>query len=530
MSRRQFLRNAALLGMSLTAAQSMITGCAPATPAAAPSTAVPPTAASEPTATPAVSKSGGLLRYAYTHEPDDLDPYPRLLWDWPISPQIFSTLTLQDQGMNPQPELAESWEVAPDLTWIEFKLRQDVVFHNGKEFTSRDVKFSAERAANPETGGQLAKLLNGLTVEDKDDYTVRLSLPAPLPAFFDVLDLMWIVDEDTIDQIKDRPNATGPFKVEEWSPNKVLKLVRHEGYWKPGRPIVDEIEMRGLADEATLVLNLEAGELDIVDRVPNQEHERLSGDPNLQLLVSPNHGLMADTLFNTENPPFDNKMVRQAFSHAMDRERYVEKVLFGAGMPKSSPWPPYSWAYFEDLDNVYQFDLDKAKSMLEEANFPFDLEVEYMACTSLFPDLTQFAQLLQADLAKIGVTMKVVDVESAYWTDQVIEGKWTHLAAQYFGFLAKEPSQLFVAFPWQPVTGATNFRNDRYEELVPQCQSEPDREKRKAMLREITEIYIDEQFLACLSPSLRSWGLAANVQGFRTSPDDMVYLEDVALT
>ena len=431
--------------------------------------------------------------------------------------------------MTPHPELAESWEFGPDKSYLDLKLRQNVVFHDGKEFTAKDVVYNVERTLDPEIGSQLATVMKNVTAKELDPYTVRLEFAEPVPAIFDILDRLFIVDEATIDKINTQPNGTGPFKLDDWSPNDVAHLSRNENYWKPDLPKLDGIEITVLADVPTMLLNLESDNIDFMVQVPNQDHEFIRENPDLKLELSDNFALQYDILFNTANPPFDDPKVRQAFSYAMDRERFVETILFGAGKAKSSAWPPSSWAYDEELDNRYTLDLDKTKQLLDEAGFDYDTEVHMLTTSKIFPDLAKFSQILQSDLAKIGVTMEIEDAETAGWTALVLDGAWPGMTTHAFAFAQKDPSLLFAALPFQPTTGITNFRDDRYTELVFAGASEIDEDKRVEIYQEITQIMADEQFIAVLTPALGSWAMQDNVNGFKYTTDDLLIFEDVSI-
>jgi peptide/nickel transport system substrate-binding protein len=540
-SRRDFMQISFGTAATLLAAAA----CTPKTPQGAAGPAAPaPTAAlaaaapaaAAPTAAPAVTltssvpKKGGILKIAHTAETPNFDPASLTVHKFPILPQIFSTLTSQRIQGKPEPELAESWQYAPDKSSLEVKLRKGVKWHSGKDFTSKDVVYTMKRIADPATGAQLRNTLANVTAEAVDPLTVRFNLKAPVPALFDAFDQLYIVDEDTVGDLGRQPNGLGPFKLAEWTQGNMMRLVKNEAYWKPGKPLLDEVQIILLSDYPAMLANLEAGGVDIIEQVPNQEHERLRKNSKIQLLISDNASVTYDILYKVTTAPYDNKKVRQALSYAMDRQRFIDTVLFGVGQPKSTPWPSTSMAYVAELDKTYEFNLDKAKALLKEANVPDGIELQMLASTASWPDLIKFAQIFQADLETIGVHLKIDDAEAVRWQTTVSKGQFTQMATHAFAFAHKDPSLLFTALPFQPDTGITGFRSDEYKQLVNSGATETDPEKRKAIYKQLTQMMVDEQWISTLTPALRSWGLRSNVTGFRSTLDDYEVLEDVAFT
>ena len=150
--------------------------------------------------------------------------------------------------------------------------------------------------------------------------------------------------------------------VQEWVPGDHLTMVKNPDYWNAGRPLVDEAEVKIFADEGALVSALEGGVIDIALSFPPREYERLK-DSFTFLQGQPGANFYYLGL-NAKLPPFDNKLVRQAMAHAIDRETMVQNVLFGIGAPIMTPFPDFSPAYFPEHNELYPFDLDKAKALL----------------------------------------------------------------------------------------------------------------------------------------------------------------------
>ena len=413
-TRRQLL---ALAGAS-AGVLGLAAACSPAAPAATPAptkapeapkpaaTTAAPAATSAPAATTAPAqpaRKGGKLRFAHTGDAPDLDPHVITLHKYILMPQLYNTLIVFDASRKAQPELAESWQYSADRSYVDFKLRKGVKFHSGKEMTAEDVVYTIERIQDPTTGGaQLATILKGAKAEVVDANTARIRLPGPTPALLDALDRLYVIQKGAKkEDLAQKANGTGPFKLVEWRPNNYAKMVRNEAYFKPGKPQLDELDIPVISDVAAMLVNIESGAIDAAEQIPNHEHERLKKSKDISLVLSQNPAVTYDVLFNVTKPPFNDKRVRQAFSYAVDRQRFVERILFGVGLPKSIPWPSISMAYDAELDKRYSFNLDKAKALLTEANFPFNQEVNLITSSQGWPDLAKFSEMYQADLEPI---------------------------------------------------------------------------------------------------------------------------------
>lgn len=499
---------------------------------AAPAATQAPAATTAPAATQPAAKKGGTFRFAHTGDAPDLDPHKLTFQKFCIIPQVYDTLVLVDENRKAQPMLAESWQYAPDGSYVDFKLRKSVKFHSGKEMTSEDIAYNIERIQDPTTGGaQLTTILKNVKAQVIDPLTLRINLPAPTPALLDAFHQMYILEKGAkLADVANKGNGTGPFKLLEWRPNDIARFARNEAYWKPGKPQVDALEIKIIPDAGAMLVNLEAGALDGAEAIPNQDHARLRQNNQIKLIISQYPATTYDTLFNVTTPPFNDKRVRQAFSYAANRQRFVDNILFGVGTPKSIPWPTISMAYDAELDKRYTtFSLDKAKALLDQAGQANGFDCQMITTTSGWPELAKFAQMFQADLAQIGVRLKLEDMDSTRWNDLLVNAKFPQLITHAFGYAQKDPSLLFAAYPFQPTTGVTGYRSDNYTQLVSQAAAEKDADKRKTLYKQITELMIDEQWAMVLTPAFRSWAFRSIVTGFKATLDDMEMFEDISL-
>ncbi len=373
----------------------VVVGCA--APGAAPSTG----AAEEPAA---AAGEEVVLRLSVVSEPSTLDP--NLAEDtYSITPveQLFLGLTnLNNETADVEPELAESWEASEDGTVWTFKLRQDAVWSDGKPVTANDVVYSAKRAVMPETASpyayvlyiiQNAKTINQtaiptdtydidtLGVTALDDYTVQFTLEAPAAYFLSISSLwtlrpvpQWAIEEFG-DQWTDPENivVNGPYKVTEWKPGESMSFVKNDAYFKAADVQIDRVELAFIADQNTEVALYESGELDVAGEgassLPVEEVTRIRADATLSQEL--HEGPRASTTyvgFTTNKPPFDNVLVRKAFSAAIDRETMVRDVV-GSGVPATQFAPPGIFGA-PDPEVGIGFDPEQAKAWLAEAGYP----------------------------------------------------------------------------------------------------------------------------------------------------------------
>jgi peptide/nickel transport system substrate-binding protein len=222
---------------------------------------------------------------------------------------------------------------------------------------------------------------------------------------------------------------------------------------------------------------------------------------------------------NTARPPFDNKLVRQAMSHAIDRQTIVDTVLFGVGKASQTPFPEWSLAYDPAHVDYFPYDLDKAKALLTEAGYGDGFETTVVTISDS-SELRGMAQIIQADLAKIGVTLTINDVTSADW-GQIWPAKDYDTMISSAGFSHKDPSTLFNSMSGFRINdNRTNFSPPTYQELVTAAAGMTDETARKAAYDELAQYMLDEAFALVVSFRYNVFGVRNSVQGFRYHLDD----------
>jgi peptide/nickel transport system substrate-binding protein len=537
LSRRQ-----ALSILVLGSSAALLAACGPAAPAAVPTTpaapatnggAATPPAASQPAspATPQAAsapatpqpaadqpKAGGTLRFAQTANPVSIDGNSIAGGGSETAWLVFDRLTTYDENRTPQPMLAESWDISSDYKSFKLNLRKNVQFHSGREMTSDDVKYTILRLRDSTVGsGILAGFSNWFSsIDTPDKYTVTLTADASRPTFFDAIELFNIVDKDNVEgpEAKSKIVGTGPFTFVEWQNGDHFTVAKNKNYWQSGKPYVDQI-ISYVRDQQTMDLQLESSALDVI-KIPNvDDFVRLKSDPTYQAIVHPASGTFFEVGFNTKRPPFDDKRVRQAFNYAMDRKRFADTIWRGTATPIDLPWSATSPAYDANKNAVYTYDLEKAKSLLDQAGVS-GLETGVLVNGIGAPQVLAFSQIYQASLAQIGVKLNIQNVEPAVWVDTLINKKpdYTGLWAGSDQIAQLSPSTLFQLSPgWRLDNNHSNFVDPMWTDLVNTSLSEVDPAKQKDLYGRLNDYILDQSFTVAIATYPYTILMRSNVKG-----------------
>ncbi|MCY3915397.1 MAG: ABC transporter substrate-binding protein [Chloroflexi bacterium] len=484
--------------------------------------------------TPALAQAveGGTLTFGHLGDFQYFDPFLLPLADWPMFNQLYNVLARYNDDLEPQSELAESWDFSDDGLTLTFNLRPGVKFHNGRDFVADDVKFSLEYAQDTDTRANIRTLAWAVeSAEVVDDLTVSFHFAEPTPAAFDLIDLLFIVNQETIEEINSNPVGTGPFRFAEWAPGDFARFEKFEDYWNEGLPHLDEVIVRAIPDSATMIANLEGGTLDVIAAPPASEFARLEATDGIKVARGFPGGLVWDLSLNTGRAPFDNKLVRQALQHALDRQRIVDVVFFNISDPWLQPQSDKSPLYDPDLEGYYTFDLDKAKSLLEEAGHADGFEFTVLTATTN-PDGARLLQVFQADLAQIGITLNIDEVEPAQYRPRALDLDFDGAIFTY-GRASKDPASLFgTTGVWRPGPEPINlsgYTSEEYRRLVAAGQSEMDSVRRGEIYQELNRYQLEQSFILVITPVVRWWAMKDSVEGFARNLDSMPILEGVSI-
>ena len=302
--------------------------------------------------------------------------------------------------------------------------------------------------------------------------------------------------------------------------NDHITVRKFADYRAEGLPYLDEIVFRPVLDVDTRLTNLQAGSLDLIEQPAPKDAERIEGDTDAaahrhaadlevrQLLDQHAESLMSDP------------KVRQAMSFAFDRESYVRDILYGFGVPAVCPFPASNWAFDAAVCDPYLvFDLDKAAQLLEEAGHPGGQGLEGIEIMSPlgYPELKSAAVLLQANLAALGITATVTELELAAWIDRLVTKPDYVMSTNTYGYGDVDPSTFFTRDSINPDTNVQRYRNEEYAGWCRKAPTTVDEEERKEIYAQILQMMMDEMpgFLSPQAGALRG---EEDRKGFNPGP------------
>ena len=442
-------------------------------------------------------------------------------------------IRISDEG-DFEPWLAESWEESADGLSITLNLRQGVMFHNGREMTADDVVWAVEYAMNEELGHHLSDRFQTTTGAEKiDDYTVQINYSQPTPKL-DAISKLYIFPQEAAETIETVPVGTGPFKFESWVPGDQVVAVKFDDYWQEGLPYLDRVVIKPIPDEQSRMVNLLAGSIDALLGVPLADKEMLASTPGINVFSSPPGFEFYAFLVNINQPPFDNKLVRQALNYAIDREKIRETAFHGEANMIVEPYPETSWAYAPDLADYYTYDPEKAKELLAEAGYPDGFQTKMLIRGASGPYL-DMAQVYQQDLANVGIEAELVPTELPQYWPQLI-GSEFEIVSHGTGDTTVDPSGLFEGAaccrPFRNFFGITDNTEwfPEYKDVVEQAGQEQDRAKRQELYHQALQILLEQGWTIPVAWRQDVFAVKDNVHNFRTDMSGAVWLQETWLS
>jgi len=419
-------------------------------------------------------RRGGRLVVGLRNDLTAVNPFLRTTsTNFAIRCLAYEPLIDFDRNGKMVPALAESWKVSPDGKLYTFNLRRGVRFHNGKELTATDVKWSVEYAMEPKNAatGQVP-LRNVGRVNAGDKYTVEFMMKQVDAAFLAVLGSIRafpIVPEGAIGgdpRIQSFPPGTGPFVFKDYKPDREIVFVRHSNYWQKGLPYLDELVLRPIRDETVRFASVRAGDVDMIERTAyGSVRGVLKGEyPDLRTTTAKYAGYRR-LLFNVADPPFNNLKLRQAVHYALDKKQYIDGAFWGFGepaelaVPKESPW-------YMKLPEAKR-DPEKTRALLKEAGVGPDLEVEVMGLQTEGEEL----QVIQSLLSSAGIKTRVAILERGARETRENRGDFMMLLSG-----ADIPSDLGLEYPGELGCAEEDTKaKKRSENSSGYCNKEVDR-------------------------------------------------------
>lgn len=446
--------------------------------------------------------------------------------------QIYEPLYMISQdGKTVKPWLAKSSSVSADkLTWT-IKLRTDIKFSDGTPMTSADVKFSLDTATKGNGWGFLNTAIDMITAPTSDTVVIKTKTPwAPLLsdlACFSNSILPNNYGGKTADAFFKAPIGTGPFTLDHWTPGTELKMVANKTYWQPGKPYLNSVTWKYVADDNTRALMLQSGQADINEFPPSTSVAQIKKTAGLTVVPFP-AAASEFIAMNEKVKALADVHVRRALSYAFDRKAVIKVVLAGIGTASNSILAP-NVGFYDPKTPGLQYDLKKAAAELKKSKFSKGLTLDYLATAGSIQD-NAMSSILQAALKKIGVKLTI--------TSQDPKVKRASQKAQNYQLTStgwtmdiSDPDEL-LTFALNPVEGGTDafythYRNAKVVAAVKAGQTTTDTATRQKYYSLAQKLTADEAMMifAYNAPYVYAW--SNKVTGFQVTPTLSYHMEDV---
>ncbi|MFW0779443.1 ABC transporter substrate-binding protein [Rossellomorea marisflavi] len=464
-----------------------------------------------------------------------------------VTVNIFETLVnFGEQDTEPNPGLAEKWDVAEDGLTYTFHLREGVKFQDGTDFNADAVVKNFDRwmNGNEEAFYYYKSMFGGFkgdeghVIEDVkavDEKTVEFKLKRPQAPFLKNIAMspFAIVSPKAIDEQGDKLGenpvdaGTGPFKFKEWKRNDKIVLVKNEDYWQKDQPKLDEVVFRAIPENSARLNALISGEIDLADGVNPSDAGQVESNADLQIFERPSMNVGYLGLTSTRKP-FDNPKVRQAINYAINKQSIIDAFFEGKAEIAKNPMPPVVAGYNDELEG-YEYDPEKAKELLKEAGLEDGFEMDLWAMPvprPYMPDGQKVAEAIQADLEKVGVKAKIVSYEWATYLEKARKGEADAFLLGWTGDNGDADNFLYVLLDKDNIgsNNYTYYSNDELHKLLIDAQSETDQDKRNEMYKKAQEIIHEDAPWVPLAHSTPLLAGSNKVKNFKPHPTGSDFL------
>ena len=504
-TRRDLLRRSLAGAAALSLAPSLLAACAPApaAPGGGPSAArAPATGGARLSATIVLPGQFVETMNPYAHSVGGIYP----TWKHVIEPLVeYDFDKKQVSGV-----LAESWTNPDANTWL-IKLRQDVKFHDGGDFTSADAVYSFVDRIQKDPDSKQAESFNNVDAVDAvDPHTVRLHTKNPDAAMLFRLFQRFIISKAVHDQrgLAEGDKlaiGTGPYKFKEWVPGQRFVLEKNLSYTGPHTPTVDQVLLRPITEQAASITALLNGEADLISNITDENVARVTGPA--YTATGRDLTIMFLGMNQAVVPEFKNKLVRQAVSYAIDRNAIVNGVLKGRAYPLDAPIGPPQYGYSPNLQPKYDYNPQKARDLLAQAGYPNGFEVDFVSQTEQYPKVVDVSTALVSMLNDVGIQAKLTTREFTTVSNDLMAGKLPAFI-QGRGTVI-DPSEYLHQYFQTGITKRINYSNPEVDKALAAEQAALDPAQRLPLLHQAMSLLLEEAPMAWLYQYQAVWGVSS---------------------
>ncbi|MGD8794127.1 MAG: ABC transporter substrate-binding protein [Anaerolineae bacterium] len=546
-SRREFLRNATLLGMGFASASAFLAACGPAEePTEAPTAAAAPeaTAVPEPTEVPAPAgpTRGGTLRIA--SQIQKVTHPAQFSWVSPSNQlrQVAEYLTVTDGQNVTYPWLLDNWQASDDLLTWTLNLRQGVMHNNGDEFNADDVVFTMKEWLNEDVGssmlGLIGAYLSADNIEKVDDYTVVLHLDQAeiaVPEHLFHYPALVLNHRTFEGDFLKAPHGTGPYTLDSYSEGERVLLKRRTDYYRNGEdgdplPYLDELEFLEMGSEVSAwTAAIQSGEVDYFDNGdfgPPDMYLALKDDGNVTIVASPT-AITRVLRMRVDLEPWTDNNVRKALKLCQNREKILNLAYFGEGLQGQDFHVYPNHPEYCDMP-IPAYDPDQAKQLLADAGYPDGLDIT-LAVGSGWPEVVSYAEILKEDAAPAGFNITLNTMPNSQYWEQWTEvdlgiTPWTHrpLGTMVLN-LAYVADSEGNPVPWNE----SRWVDSEFSELLVQANGTLDVEARREIMCQLQQIQLDRGSIG-ISYWMNTWLYHRNnIHGAKAHPTNYMLMNDV---
>lgn len=460
-----------------------------------------------------------------------------------VTSKVMEGLLYLDNELKPQPLLAQAWDISPDGLTYTFKLRPNVKWHDGQPFTSADVSYTileVLKKVHPRGRSAFAKVT---AVETPDPLTAVIKLSQPAPPMLTALASsyespmvpkhLFAGTDPSANPYISKPVGTGPFVFKEWKKGDYILLEKNANYWQAGKPSLQRIVFRIISDASARAASFETGEGHIggLSPVPLTDMPRIAKNPALSIETR-GYAYMSPYMLmevNLRKPPLNDVRVRQAIAHAIDRARMTQVVWLGYGQPAVSPIPSQVTTFHSTDLPKYEFNIDKAKKLLDDAGLkPGANGMRFKITHDFIPFGSEYqrtGEFIKQQLNRVGIDVELRSQDLPSFLRRAYTEYDFDTTSLYYGAFA-DPTQGVQRLYWSKAiqkgvvfTNNTGYNSPEMDRLLEGAQGENDPVKRKALYLEMQRIamtdlpvipLMETRFLTISSSKLKNHTVSAD--------------------
>lgn len=458
-----------------------------------------------------------------------------------VTGNVYEGLTARGKNLELVPALATSWKQTAPSVW-RFELRKGVQFHDGTIFNADDVVFTLARAAGD--GSDMKSYVNEIKeVRKVGDYTLDIETKAPFPILPEVLNFPYIMSKKwcetngatkPVDRRKGieniasfKANGTGPYRLRERQPGIKAVFARSGTYWGKVEGNVTDVIYTPIGNDATRVAALLSGEIDVMEPAPLQDVARINASGKAKVLQGPELRTIFlgmdqkrdELLFSNikGKNPFKDKRVRQAFYQAIDIEGIKRTVMRGAAAPTALLVGAGINGFFPEQNKRLPYDVEAAKKLMTDAGYPSGFEVSMNCPNDRYVNDGEICQAVAANLSRIGVKINLQSETKATYFPKILRRDTSFYMLGWSSGTYDSHNVLNAIIRCVDATGGGQFNlgaycNPRVDELTKLIQSETDKPKRDAMIKEAFQIHQDDIGHLPLHQQALAWGVSNRVK------------------